>query len=61
MFRKRLSGKLNQKVDLQVFNILPIKIKNEIAKKHRILYQKETFNNTDFILKNIKNYFSIKG
>jgi len=39
-FRKRVMGQLPDKVDIQVFNVLPEKIKKEINKKGRILYQK---------------------
>jgi predicted nucleotidyltransferase len=40
-FRARLMGKLNNKLDIQVFNFLPEKIKTEILKKHRVLYKNE--------------------
>lgn len=40
LFRKRIGGKVNDKVDLQVYNILPDKIKKEIDKKGRILWEK---------------------
>ncbi len=39
-FRLRISGKINEKIDTQVFNILPDKIKTEILKKHRTLYKR---------------------
>ena len=39
-FRKRLAGRLNSKVDIQVFNLLPDIIKNEIKLKGKILYKK---------------------
>ena len=38
-FRIRASGQLPQKVDIQVFNILPQKIKRSIARNHRVLYK----------------------
>jgi len=41
LFRKRISGKVNQKVDVQVYNHLPSKIKKEIDNKGRILYKNE--------------------
>ena len=41
MFRKRISGKVNQKVDVQVYNHLPKKIKKEIDNKGRVLYKNE--------------------
>jgi len=41
LFRKRISGKVNQKVDVQVYNHLPSKIKKEIDNKGIILYKNE--------------------
>jgi len=41
LFRKRISGKVNQKVDVQVYNHLPGKIKKEIDNKGIILYKNE--------------------
>ena len=38
-FRIRVSGRLTDKLDIQVFNILPQKIRKEILKKHRVLYE----------------------
>ena len=40
-FRKRISGEVNQKVDVQVYNHLPSKIKKEINSKGKILYKNE--------------------
>lgn len=40
LFRGRTSGRVNPKVDIQVYNILPDKIKKEIETKGKILYQK---------------------
>ncbi|MDD5023381.1 MAG: nucleotidyltransferase domain-containing protein [Candidatus ainarchaeum sp.] len=39
-FRIRILGRVNKKADVQVYNILPKKIKNEIGKKGRIIYEK---------------------
>lgn len=39
-FRAWVSGRVSDKVDIQVFNTLPSKIKEEIIKKGRILYEK---------------------
>ena len=36
-FRIRISREFSKKVDIQVFNVLPQKIKREIAKKYNIL------------------------
>ena len=38
LFRKRILGKTNPRVDIQVFNNLPKKIKKEIDKKGKIIY-----------------------
>ena len=39
LFRKRILGKANSRVDIQVYNFLPEKIKKEIEKS-KILYKK---------------------
>jgi len=41
LFRKRISGRVNSKIDIQVYNILPDKIKNEIDKKGKIIWKQE--------------------
>ncbi|MEK6906723.1 MAG: nucleotidyltransferase domain-containing protein [Nanoarchaeota archaeon] len=38
-FKKRISGKVNSKIDIQVYNLLQNKIKKEIDLKGRILYK----------------------
>jgi len=38
MFRVRVAGRASDKLDIQVFNVLPEKIKKEILKKHKVLY-----------------------
>ncbi len=40
LFRTRISGRVSDKIDIQVFNFLPDKIKNEI-KKGKVIYQNE--------------------
>mgnify|MGYP001584267769 CR=1 FL=1 len=40
-FRKRVSGAVPDKVDIQVFNLLPEKIKKSILKANKILYKNE--------------------
>ena len=40
-FRKRITGETHDKIDIQVFNFLPEKIKRSILKSHRILYKNE--------------------
>lgn len=39
LFRKRVLGKSPDKIDIQVYNILPRKITKEIDKKGRVLYE----------------------
>jgi predicted nucleotidyltransferase len=39
LFRARISGSVDQKIDIQVFNTLPKKIRKEIVKKHKVLYE----------------------
>ena len=39
-FRIRIHGRVSNKMDIQVFNILPEKIKKSILKKHKILYKR---------------------
>ncbi|MDD5132841.1 MAG: nucleotidyltransferase domain-containing protein [Candidatus Nanoarchaeia archaeon] len=41
LFRKRIYGKTDEKVDIQVYNILPDKIKKEIDSKGKILYERQ--------------------
>ncbi len=40
-FRIRASGRTSNKIDIQVFNVLPNKIKKSIINKHKILYQND--------------------
>jgi predicted nucleotidyltransferase len=39
-FRVYVAGRVSDKIDIQVFNILPEKIQNSILKDHKILYRK---------------------
>ena len=39
-FRLRILGWVNEKVDIQVFNILPEKIKKSVLKSHKVLYKR---------------------
>jgi len=50
-FRSRLMGGLSSKVDLEVFNNLPFKIKQSIAKNHKVLFQKKDFDDFVFSVK----------
>jgi len=40
-FRKNISGKTTNKIDIQVFNFLPEKVKKEIIIKGKIIYKNE--------------------
>ncbi|HRZ85256.1 MAG TPA: nucleotidyltransferase domain-containing protein [Candidatus Paceibacterota bacterium] len=39
-FRLRILGEFDKTIDIQVFNVLPDKIKNSIIKNHKVLYKK---------------------
>ena len=54
-FRIRILGNFSTKVDVQVFNILPQKIKRSIAGCHKILYKKEDFDNNLFSIRYLKD------
>lgn len=55
LFRIRISGQLPEKADIQVFNILPQKIKKAIAKNHKVLYAGQDYDNIDFTVRYIKD------
>lgn len=40
-FRKKIMGRLPDKLDIQVYNVLPDKIKKEIDKNGRIIFKRE--------------------
>lgn len=40
LFRKRIQGKVSKRIDIQIYNHLPKKIKKEIDAKGKILYSK---------------------
>ena len=54
-FRIRILGNFSEKLDVQVFNVLPQKIKREIARKHRILYKRRGYDNIEFTIQHIKD------
>ncbi len=53
-FRARISGEFSVKVDIQVFNVLPQKIKRAIARSHKVLYEKN-FDNLSFTIRHLKD------
>jgi predicted nucleotidyltransferase len=59
-FRIKVLGKLPPIVDLQVFNILPIKLKKSISDNHKILFKDKEFNEFNFNLINQKLFFENK-
>ena len=54
-FRIRVSGELPDKADIQVFNILPLKIKRDIARNHRVIYKTQDYNNMNFSIRYLKD------
>ncbi len=54
-FRIRIMAELPEKVDIQVFNPLPQKIKRAIAINHKILYKSGNFDNMSFTIQHIKD------
>lgn len=54
-FRIRVSGQLPEKVDVQVFNILPQKVKRQIARNHRVLYRTQDYDNISFSVQHLKD------
>ena len=54
-FRIRISGHLPDKIDVQVFNTLPFKIKKSIAENHRVLYKSKEFDDIGFSVRYIKD------
>lgn len=53
-FRIRVAGQLSDKMDVQVFNILPQKVKREIARNHRVLYKDAEYDNINFSIRYLK-------
>lgn len=39
-FRARISGEVGDKIDIQVFNVLPEKIQRSVLKTHKVLWQR---------------------
>ena len=57
LFRKELMGQLHDFVDLQVFNVLPLKIKRAIVDNHKILFKSPEFDEDAFTSFNHKLFF----
>lgn len=60
LFRKKMMGLIPDVVDLQVFNVLPSKIKKAIAEKHHVLFQTNNFNDATFTRVNLELFFEFK-
>jgi|SRR3989344_2155067 len=41
-FRKEIIGKINEKVDFRIYNLLPKKMRDEILSKGKVLYEKKS-------------------
>ena len=54
-FRIRILREFSEKVDVQVFNVLPQKIKRSIARSHRVLYKGKNFDNMSFTIRYLKD------
>ena len=54
-FRIRIAGQASEKIDIQVFNVLPQKIKRDIARNHRVLFKDESYDNIGFSIKYLKD------
>lgn len=60
LFRKKMMGILPEKIDLQVFNVLPLKVKRSIAENHKVLFQSKEFDRESFINSNQKLFFELQ-
>ena len=54
-FRIRVSGQLPEKVDVQVFSVLPQKVKRDVARNHKVLYQTSDYDNISFSINYLKD------
>lgn len=59
-FRIRIHGQLPDNLDIQVFNVLPQKIKKSIAANHKVLFERGDFDNVNFSLQfgKYQDYFA---
>lgn len=54
-FRIRISGEFSEKIDIQVFHVLPQKIKRDIARNHKVIYKDKSYDNIDFTIRYLKD------
>ncbi len=60
LFRIRVLGNVPDIVDLQVFNVLPLKVKKSIVENHTILFQSKEFREDSFVTSNRSLFFELK-
>ncbi len=54
-FRIRIAAQVPKKLDIQVFNVLPQKIKREIARNHKILFKHKDYDDINFSIRYLKD------
>ena len=54
-FRIRTAGNISEKIDVQVFNILPQKIKKAIARNHKVIYKSNEHDKINFTIRYLKD------
>lgn len=69
-FRIRIMGRLDRKVDIQVFNTLPQKVKKSIMRNHRVLFRTKDYDDiiesieyikdNDYFIR-LKNIFGVEA
>lgn len=60
LFRKILMGELPDIVDLQVFNLLPLKVRKSITENHQVLFEAPGFEDVTFTRVNQELFFELK-
>jgi predicted nucleotidyltransferase len=55
LFRIRILGKINSKIDISVFHHLPHKIKKSVIKNHKVIFKRSNFDNLNFTINGIKD------
>ena len=60
LFRVKIAGQVSDKIDIQVFNTLPLKVKKSIADNHIILFNTLDFDEFLFTKRNRSLFFDFK-
>ncbi len=60
-FRREIMGELPDIVDLQVFNVLPLKVKKTIADNHKVLFSTKDFDENSLIIYSNKLFFELQN